>query len=73
MDLTKLAQTGALPSYNASDVEDIVIKLPEKKKQEEKGRFFKQFDPLITLNQRKLEKLKISRNRCLKKCLYRGG
>lgn len=58
IDLTKLTQTGALPSYNASDVEDIEIYLPNIEEQKAIGALFLQLDNLITLHQRKLEVLK---------------
>ena len=57
IDLTKLTQTGALPSYNASDVEEVEISIPSKPEQELIGRYFQQLDNLITLHQRKTETL----------------
>ncbi|MCI6907435.1 MAG: restriction endonuclease subunit S, partial [Succinatimonas sp.] len=57
IDLTKLTQIGALPSYNASDVENIEIKLPKLDEQKKIGEFFSKLDNLITLHQRKLENL----------------
>ncbi len=53
IDLTSLVQVGALPSYNASDVEDIKIFLPSLPEQARIGTFFRQLDRLITLHQRK--------------------
>ena len=58
VDLTSLVQVGALPSYNAGDVESMEIYLPSLLEQEQIGAFFKQLDHLITLHQRKLELLK---------------
>ncbi len=52
IDLTKLTQVGALPSYNASDVEDVCISIPDRAEQEVIGKYFKQLDNLITLHQR---------------------
>lgn len=53
IDLPSLVQVGALPSYNASDVEGISVYLPESKKEQHKiGAFFKEVDNLITLHQR---------------------
>ena len=52
IDLTKLTQVGALPSYNASDVEDVCISIPGRAEQEVIGKYFKQIDNLITLQQR---------------------
>ena len=67
VDLTSLVQIGALPSYNASDVEDITICLPNLSEQMKVGAYFKQIDNLITLHQRKLEKLKNIKKSCLEK------
>ena len=53
VDLTSLVQVGALPSYNAGDVESMEIYLPSLLEQEQIGAFFKQLDTLITLHQRK--------------------
>ena len=53
VDLTSLVQVGALPSYNAGDVESMEIYLPSLLEQEQIGGFFKQLDNLITLHQRK--------------------
>ena len=58
VDLTSLVQVGALPSYNARDVESMEIYLPSLLEQEQIGGFFKQLDNLITLHQRKLEEMK---------------
>ena len=52
VDLTSLVQVGALPSYNAGDVESMEIYLPSLLEQEQIGCFFKQLDTLITLHQR---------------------
>ena len=52
IDLTKLIQVGALPSYNASDVENIDIMLPSIDEQEKIGDYFTNLDHLITLHQR---------------------
>ena len=54
VDLTSLVQVGALPSYNAGDVESMEIYLPSLLEQEQIGGFFKQLDTLITLHQRQL-------------------
>ncbi|MCO4612849.1 hypothetical protein Si064_01519 [Streptococcus infantarius subsp. infantarius] len=58
LDLTKLTQVGALPSYNASDVENIHINIPNKDEQQKIGEYFSNLDHLITLHQRKCEQLK---------------
>ena len=53
IDLISLVQVGALPSYNAGDVESMGIYLPSLFEQEQIGAFFKLLDNLITLHQRK--------------------
>lgn len=69
IDLTELVQVGALPSYNATDVENLDIKMPiDINEQKVIGEFFAKLDNLITLHQRKLDKLKIQKNLCWKKC-----
>ena len=67
VDLTSLVQVGALPSYNAGDVESMEIYLPSLFEQEQIGAFFKQLDNLITLHQRQLEKLKNIKSALLEK------
>ena len=52
IDLTSLVQVGALPSYNAGDVEAMEISMPSLSEQGPIGEFFKQLDNLITLHQR---------------------
>ena len=52
IDLTALVQVGALPSYNAKDVESIEISLPSLEEQTKLGEYFKNLDSLITLHQR---------------------
>ena len=59
INLTSLVQVGALPSYNACDVEGIEIRLPDNLEEQHKiGAVFRSLDSLITLHQRKLELLK---------------
>ena len=67
VDLTSLVQVGALPSYNAGDVESMGIYLPSLFEQEQIGAFFKLLDHLITLHQRKLEKLQNIKKSMLEK------
>ncbi|MGN1175436.1 MAG: restriction endonuclease subunit S [Roseburia sp.] len=52
VDLTSLVQVGALPSYNAGDIEAMEILLPSLSEQSQIGAFFKKIDNLITLHQR---------------------
>ena len=67
VDLTSLVQVGALPSYNAGDVESMEIYLPSLLEQEQIGAYFKHLDHLITLHQRELEKLQNIKKSMLEK------
>ena len=73
VDLTSLVQVGALPSYNAGDVESMEIYLPSLLEQEQIGGFFKQLDNLITLHQRKFEKLTNVKKSMLEKVFPQNG
>lgn len=53
INLASLVQVGALPSYNANDVEGIEIALPTLEEQKKIGEYFRNLDSLITLHQRK--------------------
>ena len=53
INLASLVQVGALPSYNANDVESIEIALPTIEEQKKIGEYFANLDHLITLHQRK--------------------
>ena len=58
MDLTQLVQIGALPSYNAKDVEAITIPIPKDiTEQKSIGDCMSRLSSLIILHQRKLSKL----------------
>ena len=67
IDLTSLVQVGALPSYNAGDVEAMEISMPSLSEQGPIGEFFMQLDNLITLHQRELEKLQNIKKSMLEK------
>ena len=67
VNLVDLVQVGALPSYNASDVEMIVVIIPCYLEQKKLGQYFSQLDHLISLHQRKLEKLKNIKKSMLEK------
>ena len=72
IDLTELVQIGALPSYNATDVENIDIKMPaDANEQKVIGEFFANLDNLITLHQRKLEEEK-NKKKALMQLLLTG-
>ena len=73
VDLTSLVQVGALPSYNAGDVESMKIYLPSLLEQEQIGGFFKQLDTLITLHQRKCDETKRLKKYMLQKMFPQNG
>ena len=73
VDLTSLVQVGALPSYNAGDVESMGIYLPSLLEQEQIGGFFKQLDTLITLHQRKCDETKRLKKYMLQKMFPQNG
>ena len=58
INLPSLVQICALPSYNDNQVEDISVFIPSNIEQKKIGQLFDQLDSLITLHQRKCEKLK---------------
>ncbi len=73
VDLTSLVQVGALPSYNAGDVESMEIYLPSLLEQEQIGAYFKHLDNLITLHQRKYNKLLNVKKSMLEKMFPKNG
>ena len=73
IDLTKLIQVGALPSYNASDGENIDIMLPSIDEQEKIGDYYTNLDHLITLHQRKYNKLLNVEKSMLEKMFPKNG
>ena len=74
IDLTSLVQVGALPSYNASDVEDMTVSLPDHMdEQRQIGRYLARLDSLITLHQRKYDKLCVLKKTMLDKMFPKGG
>ena len=74
IDLTELVQVGALPSYNATDVENLDIKMPiDINEQKVIGEFFANLDNLIILHQRKIDKLKNLKKAMLEKMFPKKG
>ena len=73
IDLTSLVQVGALPSYNSGDVENIDVVIPEMGEQRKIGAYFKRINSLITLHQRKYEKLQIIKKSMLENCFPKNG
>ena len=73
IDLTSLVQVGALPSYNAGDVEAMAISMPSLSEQGQIGSYFRNLDNLITLHQRKYDRLKNVKKSMLEKMFPRDG
>ena len=73
IDLTSLVQVGALPSYNSGDVENIDVVIPEMHEQRKIGAYFKSVDNLITLHQRKYDKLVNIKKAMLDKMFPKNG
>ena len=66
-DIEALLVGGGRVKLNAETMVNIIIDLPRKYEQQKLGAFFKKIDNLITLHQRKLEKLKNIKKACLEK------
>lgn len=58
LNLPKFAQTGALPSFNASNIETIKILLPQKREQQTISSFLLKVNDAILYHQHKLDHLK---------------
>lgn len=57
LNLPKYAQTGALPSFNGSDIENIKVMFPNQVEQQIIGCFFESINGLITHQQNRLTQL----------------
>ena len=74
IDLSQLVQVGALPSYNATDVENIAIYIPKDiEEQRLIGQCIGQLSNLITLHQRKLDLYKNTKKSLLEKMFPKDG
>ena len=74
LDLTSLVQVGALPSYNSSDVESIIVSLPSTMDEQRRiGQYLCNLNALITLHQRKLDALKKIKLALLEKMFPKDG
>ena len=74
LDLTSLVQVGALPSYNSSDVESIIVSLPSTMDEQRRiGQYLCNLNTLITLHQRKLDALKKIKSALLEKMFPKDG
>lgn len=71
--LPQFAQVGALPSFNGSDIETIEVMVPQKLEQARIGSFFTSIDNLITLHQRKYDKLVSVKKSMLEKMFPKNG
>ncbi len=58
INLPSLAQLGALPSYNASDVESLFVYIPTLEEQKKLAKIFQKIDNLIVYQQKKISLLK---------------
>ena len=72
INLPLYAQVGALPSYNGSDIESILVHRPNRTTEQKKiGGYFRELDRLIGLHQRKHEKLVTLKKAMLQKMIPR--
>lgn len=68
-DLKKLSFGTGQPLVKASELKNLTLYFPSDEEQQKIGLFFKQLDDVIALHQRKLEKLKESKQAFLQKML----
>ena len=74
LDLTSLIQVGALPSYNSSDVESLTVSLPSTMDEQRRiGQCLCNINDLITLHQRKYDKLCTVKKSMLDKMFPKPG
>ena len=71
--LYKIADTSTIPQINNKHVEPYDVTIPSLAEQRRIGAYFKQLDHLITLHQRKLEKLKLVKKSMLEKMFPKNG
>ncbi|WP_373845572.1 restriction endonuclease subunit S, partial [Clostridium sp.] len=71
--LPSLVQVGALPSYNATDINELEVKVPKLDEQSKIGLVFSNIDNLITLHQRKYDKLVNTKKALLDKMFPKAG
>ena len=72
-DIEALLVGGGRVKLNAETMVNIIIDLPRKYEQQKLGAFFKKIDNLITLHQRKLDKLKNIKKSMLEKMFPKNG
>ena len=73
IDLYVSGGNGAIGNLNKRDLDEQDIFIPTKKEQQVIGNYFANLDHLITLHQRKLEKLKIVKKAMLENCFPKNG
>ena len=71
--LYKIADTSTIPQINNKHIEPYMIQVPSEKEQAYIGVVFKKIDKIITLHQRKLEKLKLANKALLQKLFPKNG
>lgn len=67
ISLAKYTQVGALPSFKASDLGKIKLKVPKREEQTAIGNYFQKLDALINQHQQQITKLKNIKLACLSK------
>ncbi|CAK1715758.1 restriction endonuclease subunit S [Photobacterium sp. ZSDE20] len=67
ISLAKYTQVGALPSFKASDLGKIKLKIPKREEQTSIGNYFQKLDTLINQHQQQLTKLNNIKQACLSK------
>ena len=67
------SQRSGQPGVNAQEYGEYKLMIPRLLEQKKIGNYFKYLDTLITLHQRKLEKLKIIKKSMLEKCFPKKG
>ncbi len=71
--INESAGIGTVGTYTIESGKKTPISLPEMKEQQQIGAYFRNLDNLITLHQRKLEKLKNIKKSCLEKMFPKNG
>lgn len=65
--LSSISHVGTIAHYTITQLSETPVFLPSKEEQRKVGEYFRQFDTLITLHQRKIEKLINIKKACLDK------
>lgn len=70
---TDYQQSASIPAVSKADVEKFRIQFPSINEQQQIGAFFKNFDDLITIHQRKLDDIKLVKQSLLQKMFPKNG